>query len=95
MPPGVPGRHFICRLRGRDVAAVASRPGTAPSVSAWNTYVWVEDAEETAAKVRDAGGSADEKMPIPQTGWFARCKDTEGNPFSLFQSDESVAPPGQ
>ena len=29
-------------------------------------------------------------QPIPQTGWFARCKDTEGNAFSLFQADESV-----
>ena len=29
-------------------------------------------------------------MPIPHVGWFARCTDTEGNEFSLFQSDESV-----
>jgi hypothetical protein len=26
-------------------------------------------------------------------GWFARCKDSEGNEFSLFQSDESVPMP--
>ena len=26
-------------------------------------------------------------------GWFARCKDTEGNAFSLFQSDESAQMP--
>jgi uncharacterized protein len=36
---------------------------------------------------------SDDKQPIPGVGWFARCKDTEGNPFSLFQSDESVPPP--
>jgi hypothetical protein len=23
----------------------------------WNTYIWVESADETAAKVREAGGS--------------------------------------
>jgi len=35
----------------------------------------------------------DDKQPIPHVGWFARCKDTEGNEFSLFQSDESVQIP--
>ena len=44
-------------------------------------------------EVRELGGEADDKQPIPGTGWFAGCKDTEGNPFSLFQSDESVPMP--
>jgi uncharacterized protein len=56
MPPDVPGKHYICRLRGRDVAAIASRPEAAPDVTTWGTYVWVESAEETAAKAVDAGG---------------------------------------
>ena len=34
MPPDVTGKHFMCRLRGRDVAAVASRPKAAPAVTA-------------------------------------------------------------
>jgi predicted enzyme related to lactoylglutathione lyase len=42
------------------------------------------------AKVADAGGEAGEKQPIPTIGWFARCQDTEGNSFSLFQGDETV-----
>ena len=53
-------------------------------------YMATDDIDATIAKVRDAGGSADDKQPIPQTGWLARCKDTEGNAFSLYQSDESV-----
>ena len=53
-------------------------------------YMATDDIDATIAKVRDAGGSADDKQPIPQTGWFARCKDTEGNAFSLYQTDESV-----
>ena len=56
MPPDVTGKHYMCRLRGRDVAAVASRPEAAPAVTAWGTYVWVENAGETAAKAVDAGG---------------------------------------
>jgi len=43
--------------------------------------------------VRQNGGEAEDKEPIPSVGWFSRSKDTEGNPFGLFQSDESVAPP--
>ena len=63
----------------------ADQAGKGPIV-----YMATDDIDATIAKVKDAGGSADEKQAIPQTGWFARCKDTEGNSFSLFQRDESV-----
>ena len=53
-------------------------------------YMATDDIDATIAKVRDAGGSADDKQPIPHIGWFTSCKDTEGNAFSLFQSDESA-----
>ena len=33
MPDGVEGTHYMCRLRGRDVAAIASRPDGAPPTS--------------------------------------------------------------
>ncbi len=55
-------------------------------------YFDTDDIDSTVARVRELGGSADDKQPIPTVGWFARCKDTEGNEFSLFQSDESVQP---
>ena len=29
MPDGVEGTHYMCSLRGRDVAAIASRPNGA------------------------------------------------------------------
>src|SRR5205807_7430528 len=56
MPPGSPGRYLIGRLRGGDVAAIASRSDGEAGTPAWNTYIWVQSADETAAKVRDAGG---------------------------------------
>jgi predicted enzyme related to lactoylglutathione lyase len=52
-----------------------------------------DDIDASVARVRELGGQADDKQPIPHVGWFARCTDTEGNPFSFFQSDESAAPP--
>ena len=57
MPPGSEGKYFIARLRGGDVAAVGSIPEGAPPMAMWNTYIWVDSADETASKVRDAGGS--------------------------------------
>ena len=55
-------------------------------------YFDTEDIDGSVARVRELGGSAEDKLPIPHVGWFARCKDTEGNEFSLFQSDESAQP---
>ena len=39
-------------------------------------------------KVKAAGGKqATPKTPIPGYGWFAYCKDSEGNLFGLMQPD--------
>ena len=53
-------------------------------------YFDTDAIDDSIAKVRDLGGTADDKMPIPHVGWFARCTDPEGIEFSLFQADESV-----
>jgi predicted enzyme related to lactoylglutathione lyase len=57
-------------------------------------YFGTGDIEKATARIRELGGSAEDKQPIPTVGWFARCRDTEGNYFSLFQGDESVQAPG-
>jgi uncharacterized protein len=54
-------------------------------------YFDTEDIDATIGKVRELGGEAEDKMPVQGYGWFAGCKDTEGNAFSLWQSDESAA----
>jgi predicted enzyme related to lactoylglutathione lyase len=56
-------------------------------------YFDAEDIDASVVTVRTLGGEAEEKHPIPGIGWFARCKDSEGNAFSLFQADESVTVP--
>ena len=56
-------------------------------------YFDTDDIDASVAKARELGGQAEDKQPIPGVGWFARCVDTEGNSFSLFQSDESVQMP--
>jgi len=56
-------------------------------------YYGGEDIDADIANVRGAGGEADDKQPIAGVGWFTHCKDTEGNRFGLFQSDESAQMP--
>ena len=56
-------------------------------------YFDTDDIDSSVAKVRESGGEADDKAPIPGVGWFSHCTDTEGNKFGLFQTDESIAPP--
>ena len=53
-------------------------------------YFDTEDIDATIAKVRELGGEAEDKQPVPGHGWFAGCTDTEGNAFSLWQSDQST-----
>jgi predicted enzyme related to lactoylglutathione lyase len=33
------------------------------------------------------------ELPVPGHGWFAPCRDTEGNRFSLWQQDEGATMP--
>jgi uncharacterized protein len=54
-------------------------------------YFDTDDIDATIAKIRSGGGESGDKQPIPGIGWFANCKDTEGNAFNLFQSDESAS----
>ena len=87
-PPGAPGSYSIARMRGEDVAAVGSAPPEAgPQTAAWNTYVWVQDADETAAKVRDAGGTVVmEPVDIGDAGRMAVVADPAGAAFSIWQA---------
>jgi predicted enzyme related to lactoylglutathione lyase len=86
-PPGAPGKYFIAQLRGGDVAAVASHPQGASATAVWNTYVWVSDADETAAKVRAAGGSVlAEPSDVGDAGRTAAFADPAGAAFRVWQA---------
>jgi uncharacterized protein len=89
MPPGSPGKYFIARLPGGDVAAVGSQPDGAPPSAVWNTYVWVESADETASKVRGAGGRVlTDPFDVMDAGRMAVFSDPEGAAFSVWQAKE-------
>jgi predicted enzyme related to lactoylglutathione lyase len=84
MPPESPAPYLVARLAGGDVAAVSSQPEGGEA--AWNTYIWVADADETAAKVRAAGGTVlSEPMDAGDAGRMAVCADPSGAGFRLWQ----------
>ena len=53
-------------------------------------YLDTDDIDASIAKVRELGGQADDKSPVPTHGWFAACHDSEGNAFHLWQSDSAA-----
>ncbi|HEV3479494.1 MAG TPA: VOC family protein [Gaiellaceae bacterium] len=59
------------------------------------TYFAVEDIDAARSRIQELGGKAEDKAPVPGMGWFARAEDTEGNSFSLWQTDASAPNPEQ
>ena len=86
---GMPGSDYRMFQDGDQGGAVYPMMGESGPI----VYYGSDDIDADLAKVREHGGEAEDKQPIPHVGWFARCKDTEGNSFSLFQGDDSVPPP--
>jgi uncharacterized protein len=55
-----------------------------------NFYFATDDINASIARVRELGGQADERSPVPGHGWFASCSDSESNAFHLWQQDETA-----
>ncbi|MFL5870458.1 MAG: VOC family protein [Solirubrobacterales bacterium] len=89
MPPDAPGNYFMARLGGADVAAVGSIPEGAPSEAMWNTYIWIDSADDIASKVRGAGGTVlMEPFDIMDAGRMAVLADPSGAAFCTWQARE-------
>ena len=86
MPGDPPGEYYVARLRGRDVAGIASLPqGSAP---AWNTYIEVDSADRAVDTVRRAGGTVlAEPFDAPPAGRIAAAADPAGAAFGVWEPD--------
>ncbi|MGH9026496.1 MAG: VOC family protein [Acidimicrobiia bacterium] len=86
LPADAPAQYLVAQLHDRDVAAIGPQMDrSAPA--AWNTYIWVESADATAARVTDAGGTIVEApSDVLDYGRMAVCADPEGASFSLWQA---------
>ncbi|MFE0462033.1 VOC family protein [Kitasatospora sp. NPDC058965] len=85
---GEPGGHYrIATLRGRRVAGVTAVPPEVPSN--WITYLAADDADQVAARIRDAGGHLlREPFDVMDAGRAALAKDPAGAVFGLWQGRE-------
>jgi uncharacterized protein len=103
MPPGSEGKYFIARSqatsssifdtsgepRSGDVAAVRSIPEAAPPAAMWNTYFWVDSADEAASKARAAGGGVvTEPFDFMDACRTAVLTDPEGAAFCVWEARE-------
>jgi uncharacterized protein len=88
MPGDPPGRYYVARLRGRDVAGLSSMPaGTEPPV-AWTTHVSVENVQTVAERAAAAGGSViAPPFDVPPAGRMAVVSDPAGAVFGAWEAD--------
>src|SRR5438105_5220905 len=89
MPSSSPARYFMARLRGRNVAAVGSVTDGSPARPAWNTYICVDSADETATRVTNAGGQViTPPFDVLDAGRMAVFADPAGATFCVWQAGE-------
>jgi predicted enzyme related to lactoylglutathione lyase len=63
-----------------------SPTGAQKELNAFSCVVGVDNVDQAMAKVKSAGGELlGDKMDVPTIGTFIRCKDTEGNIFTMLQ----------
>ena len=55
--PGSDASYSVARLHGLELGGIGPKMDDAPGPPMWHTYVRVDSADDTAAAVRDAGGS--------------------------------------
>jgi predicted enzyme related to lactoylglutathione lyase len=103
IPPNSDGNYFIARceatsssifdlsgdLLNGDVAAVRSISEAAPPRATWNTYFWVDSADEAASKVRAGGGGvATDPFDFMDACRMAVFTDPEGAAFGVWEAKE-------
>jgi uncharacterized protein len=77
------GEHHVCTLRGRDVAGFVEGDD-----AAWRTNVWVDSADDTAARAQAAGGSIlSGPQDLPGVGRSAVLADPAGAVFTVSEPD--------
>lgn len=85
--PPEAGGYVMCTLHGRPVAAISPQMGGGPGHPAyWTTYVAVDDADATAARIAAAGG---ETLAAPfdvlDAGRMGVFRDPAGAVFAIWQ----------
>jgi predicted enzyme related to lactoylglutathione lyase len=89
--PGSPTEYHLAQISETAGSAIYGADGDERGT---RVYLDVDDIGAGTARVAELGGEAGEATPVPGMGWFALCRDTEGNAFGLWQTDPSAPAPG-
>jgi len=89
--PG-PSEYHMTRISESAGGAITNME---PGKRGTRAYFDVDEIDAGITRVRELGGEAADKMPVPGMGWFSPCTDPHGNEFGLWQSDaDAPAPTG-
>lgn len=78
-------------INGGILPRCVETPGKEKGTNAYVCTVQVEDFDETAKKIEEAGGIvAMPKFAIPGMAWQGYYLDTEGNTFGILQPNENT-----
>ena len=85
--PPESGGYCMAELNGRQVAGIGPKMGPDEMPAAWTTYIASADADETAGKIREAGGQVVmEPMDVMDVGRMAIAADPGGAFFGIWQA---------
>ena len=82
--------YFMTRISDQMGGAITNME---PGKRGARAYFDVDEINAGATRVKELGGEANEPSPVPGMGWFATCKDPQGNEFGLWQNDPSAQAP--
>jgi predicted enzyme related to lactoylglutathione lyase len=84
-----PIEYHMARI-SEDTGGAIHRADQGGGIPGIFVYFDVDDINDGVSRVRELGGEAEDPAPVPEMGWFARCADTEGNQFGLWQTDPNA-----
>ena len=81
------GGYSTARIGGRFAAGLGPKMGGDQQPTMWTTYLAVQDADATAAKITGAGGQlVMNPMDVMDLGRMAVAMDTTGGAFGIWQA---------
>lgn len=81
------GGYRICTLDGSAVAGIGPRPRDVDMPDVWTTYLASDDADETARRITDSGGSVKiEPFDVLDHGRMGFAFDPGGAAFGIWQA---------